>query len=132
MGPYVRFMLNLLPPEYLQGQILGHYVTTLYPMECLKANFICFTVTSELCSDNKAGYTANTSCGRVGRGGYTSFPTFQLVRYGRTDGRTDGQMDGRTDKASYRVACPQLKRKKGKRNKERKKERKKERERERE
>ena len=52
-------------------------------------------------SVNKAGYTA-TSCGRVGRGGNASFPTFQLERDGRTDGRTD--------KASYRVACPQLKR----------------------
>ena len=27
---------------------------------------------------NKAGYTA-ISCGRVGRGGYARFPTFQLV-----------------------------------------------------
>ena len=31
--------------------------------------------------------------------------------YGRADGLTDGRMDRRTDKASYRVACPQLKRK---------------------
>ena len=36
---------------------------------------------------NKAGYTA-TSCGRVGRGGNTRFPTFRLDHYGRTDGRT--------------------------------------------
>ena len=34
---------------------------------------------------------------------FSHFPT----RSSRTDGRTDG----RTDKASYRVACPQLKRK---------------------
>ena len=40
---------------------------------------------------NKAGYTA-TSCGRVGRGGYARFPTFQLVL---TDGRTDDPTDGR-------------------------------------
>ena len=55
---------------------------------------------------NKAGYTA-TSCGRVGRGGYARFSTFRLVL---TDQRTDGP----TDKASYRVACPQLKRKRKK------------------
>ena len=29
-----------------------------------------------------------------------------------TDGPTDRRTDGRTDKASYRVACPQLKKKK--------------------
>ena len=51
---------------------------------------------------NKAGYTANTSCGRVGSGGNARFHTFRLVV---TDRRTDGQ----TDKGSYRVACPQLK-----------------------
>ena len=56
---------------------------------------------------NKAGYTANTSCGRVGRGGNARFHTFRLVF---TDGRTDGRTDGWTDKGSYRVACPQLKR----------------------
>ena len=50
---------------------------------------------------NKAGYTANTSCGRVGRGGNACFHTFQLNHYRPTDGPTD--------KASYRVACPQLK-----------------------
>ena len=54
---------------------------------------------------NKAGYTANTSRGRVGRGGNVCFHTFQLDHHGPTDGRTNGQ----TDKASYRVACPQLK-----------------------
>ena len=32
---------------------------------------------------NKAGYTA-ISCGRVGRGGITRFPTFQLERDGLT------------------------------------------------
>ena len=55
---------------------------------------------------NKAGYTAHTSCGRVGRGGNVRFPTFRLVS---TDGPTDGPKDGWTDKASYRVARPQLK-----------------------
>ena len=49
---------------------------------------------------NKAGYTT-ICCGRVGRGGNTRFPTFQLER--------DQPTDRRTDKASYRVACPQLK-----------------------
>ena len=44
------------------------------------------------------------SCGRMGRGGYARFPTFRLVL-------TDQRTDGRTDKASYRVACPQLKKK---------------------
>ena len=42
---------------------------------------------------NKAGYTANTSRGRVGRGGNACFPTFRLVR--------DGPTNRRTDKASY-------------------------------
>ena len=42
---------------------------------------------------NKAGYTANTSCGRVGRGGNARFHTFRLVF---TDGRTDRPTDGRT------------------------------------
>ena len=41
---------------------------------------------------NKAGYTANTSRGRVGRGGITCFPTFRL----ECDGPTDGPTDGRT------------------------------------
>ena len=59
---------------------------------------------------NKAGYTA-TSCRRVGSlGGNARFSTFQLERDGATDQRTEE----RTDKASYRVACPQLKRKKRK------------------
>ena len=50
---------------------------------------------------NKAGYTANTSRGRVGRGGNACFHTFRLER--------DGPTNQRTDKASYRVACPRLK-----------------------
>ena len=49
---------------------------------------------------------ANTSCGRVGRGGNARFHTFQLVL---TDRRTNGPMDrltdGPTDKGSYRVVC---------------------------
>jgi len=46
---------------------------------------------------NKAGYTANTSCGRVGRSGNARFHTFQLDHHdGRTDGPTDQQTDGRT------------------------------------
>ena len=60
---------------------------------------------------NKAGYTA-TSCGWVGRGGYARFPTFRLMLMDR---RTDEPMDQRMDKASYRVACPQLKKKSQKR-----------------
>ena len=41
---------------------------------------------------NKAGYTANTSCGRVGRGGNGRFHTFRLVLTDQpTDRRTDGQ-----------------------------------------
>ena len=42
---------------------------------------------------NKAGYTANTSCGRVGRGGNACFHTFRLVF---TDRPTDRLTDGRT------------------------------------
>ena len=58
---------------------------------------------------NKAGYTANTSRGRVGRGGNACFPTFRLDHHGPTNRPTDQRTDGRTDKASYRVACPRLK-----------------------
>ena len=43
--------------------------------------------------ENKAGYTANISCGRVGRGGNARFHTFRLVL---TDGPTDRRTDGRT------------------------------------
>ena len=57
--------------------------------------------------ENKAGYTANISRGRVGRGGNAHFNTFQLDHH-------DQRTDGRTDKAFYRVACPQLKTKKKK------------------
>ena len=45
--------------------------------------------------ENKAGYTA-ISCGRVGRGGYARFPTFQLEHDGPTDQPTDRPTDGRT------------------------------------
>ena len=38
---------------------------------------------------NKAGYTANTIRGRVGRGGNARFHTFQLDHHGPTDQRTD-------------------------------------------
>ena len=71
---------------------------------------------------NKARYTANTSCGRVGRGGIAHFHTFQLMF-------TDQRTDGRTNKGLFRVACPQLKKKKREeeRNMESKIERKKER-----
>ena len=44
---------------------------------------------------NQAGYTA-ISCGRVGRGGNTHFPTFQLERDGPTERPTDQPTDGRT------------------------------------
>ena len=54
---------------------------------------------------NKAGYTANTSRGRVGRGGNARFHTFQLDHHGPTNRPTNG----RTDRASYRVAYPRLK-----------------------
>ena len=48
--------------------------------------------------NNKAGYTANTSCGRVGRGGNAQFHTFRLVFMDRpTEGPTNGRTDGRTD-----------------------------------
>ena len=57
---------------------------------------------------NKAGYTA-ISCGRVGRGGNTRFPTFQLERDGPTDQPTDRPTDRPTDKAGCRVACTRLK-----------------------
>ena len=40
---------------------------------------------------NKAGYTANTSCGRVGRGRNVRFHTFHTFRLVFTDGPTDGR-----------------------------------------
>ena len=61
------------------------------------AEYTDFSINMNACC-NKAGYTANTSHGRVGRGGNASFPTFRLVL-----------TNGPTDKASYRVACPRLK-----------------------
>ena len=45
---------------------------------------------------NKAGYTANTSCGPVGRGRNAGFPTFQLDDPGRTNGPMDGRTDGQS------------------------------------
>ena len=51
---------------------------------------------------NKAGYTAKTSRGRVGRG---ENARVQLKRDEPTNLPTNWQMD----KASYRVACPRLK-----------------------
>ena len=45
--------------------------------------------------ENKAGYTANTICGRVGRGGNARFST---RAHGRTDGPTDGPTDQQTDR----------------------------------
>ena len=66
-------------------------------------------------------------CGRVGRGiqphphpnppptlkhtlKVSKTLVFPLFNSMTTDRRTDRRTDGRTDKASYRVACPQLKR----------------------
>ena len=44
---------------------------------------------------NKAGYTANTSCGRVGRGENARFHSFRLMLTDRpTDRPTDGPTDG--------------------------------------
>ena len=40
---------------------------------------------------NKAGYTANTSRGWVGRGRNARLLTFRLERDGPTDGPTDGR-----------------------------------------
>ena len=54
---------------------------------------------------NMAGYTANTSCGRVGRSENTRFHTFQLNHYRRTDGRTDRWPDGPTDGQSLLESC---------------------------
>ena len=60
--------------------------------------------------NNKAGYTANTSRGLMGRGGNACFPLFDSSVTDRpTNQPTNRPTDGRTDKASYRVACPRLK-----------------------
>ena len=45
---------------------------------------------------NKAGYTANTSRARVGRGGNARFHTFKLDHHGPMDRRTNGPTDGMT------------------------------------
>ena len=50
--------------------------------------------------ENKAGYTANTSRGRVGRG---VFALSQLDHHGPTNQPTDGWTDGRTDKVECTV-----------------------------
>ena len=87
-----------------------HCRSSLLPSYCIFAHFqaILRREAHRFCfiPKNKAGYTANTSCGRVGRGGYAHFHTFRLVF---TDRPTNRRTNGRTDKASYRVACPQLK-----------------------
>ena len=46
---------------------------------------------------NKAGYTANTSRGWVGRGGNMCFPTFWLERDGPTNQPTNQPTDQPTD-----------------------------------
>ena len=51
---------------------------------------------------SKAGFTADTSRSRVGKGGKARFCTFELDHYQRTNGQ-------RTDKAAYKVASPRLK-----------------------
>ena len=55
------------------------------------------TRNKETNTENKAGYTANTSRGRMGRGGNACFPTFRLERDGPTDQPTNQPTDGRTD-----------------------------------
>ena len=44
-----------------------------------------------------------------GQGRICAFSHFSTRVHGPTDQPTDRPTDGRTDKASYRVACPQLK-----------------------
>ena len=97
--------------------VMGLWQYSLCNVTCALATeaLICVDVGNRI-PINKAGYTANTSCGRVGRGGNAHFHTFQLDHHGPTDGPTDG----RTEKASYRVACPQLKRKRRKKEAEKK------------
>ena len=47
--------------------------------------------------ENKAGYTANSSCGRLGRGGNARFHTFRLVFTDRaTDQSTNRPTDGQS------------------------------------
>ena len=67
-----------------------------YSIKCTPAS-VCLSVYLSRSSD-KAGYTANISCGRVGRGGNACFHTFWLVFMDqRTDRPTDRPTDGRTD-----------------------------------
>ena len=56
---------------------------------------------------NKAGFTAIPVADGWAGAEMRGFTLFDLC----TDGPTDGWTDGRTDKGSYRVACPQLKKK---------------------
>ena len=55
----------------------------------------CYSLLKTSKLANKAGYTA-ISCGRVGRGGNTRFPTFQLERDRPTNQPTDRPTDGQS------------------------------------
>ena len=51
---------------------------------------------SLMSKDYKAGYTANTSCGRVGRGGNARFCTFQLDHHRPMDQQNNGPLNGQS------------------------------------
>ena len=65
------------------------------PADC-EQDRICEHMDVTMKRKNKAGYTANTSRGRVGRGGNARFHTFKLDHHGPTNQPTDQPTDGRT------------------------------------
>ena len=93
-------MLNeleyLKTPSQLSSYAYIHVLLYLYTQTSINVLFHEYFLKSEKIK-NKAGYTANTSCGRVGRGGNARFHTLQLDHHGRTNGPTDQRTDGPTD-----------------------------------
>ena len=93
------FWKHIWMPDIISFHLIGH---TVYFDE---ENFFCRKLVTV---PNKAGYTANTSRGRSGRGGISCFRTFST----RWPLRTNRPTNWRLDKASYGVATPRRKRQK--------------------
>ena len=90
------FKMSMFDPEFI---FMGRHCASLQKTTILP-RFFTFTlqiIIRDREKLNKAGYTA-TSCGRVGRGGYASFPAFRLDHlYGPMDGPRDGQTKPRIE-----------------------------------
>ena len=63
-----------------KAHLLAYLTLFLRTSDSIRGPLVCPPVDSSVRDDrvNKAGYTANTSHGRVGRGGNTRYRTFQL------------------------------------------------------